>query len=363
MSLLAIAVVVLVLVEGSIILVNHRSGHPIDAGPSRPPSSQPATAASSSSDPSPRPAVTSTSLAVARSDLTGRWALLARGPGVVVRFEPSSKTVSVAPIPSLKSSGPVSFVATTGASLVRPLDVVPGYVVPDSGVPEQMAATLATDGPMLPGPAPDEVWVAGPAGDTMVLKPVTGGAIRGTVRVPRGGSPVGARPDGRGGILFTTPGGVFDGLAGSARQVTLGNVLAVGPTTWLVTECDVRAVCTLVAIAADGAARRSLGAASSTWSEGGVVSPDGRTAALGALGVGGRADLVLLDLTAPAPRPPTLPVDVAIGPGSMAWSPDGRWLFVVTAAGGVAVVDPRSGTVGDLGVTLPGLSQLAIRPS
>jgi hypothetical protein len=48
--------------------------------------------------------------------------------------------------------------------------------------------------------------------------------------------------------------------------------------------------------------------------------------------------------------------------GEMIWSPDGRWLFVVTAAGKILAVDPRSGRAESLGVRLPRVSQLAIRP-
>jgi uncharacterized protein YjiK len=45
----------------------------------------------------------------------------------------------------------------------------------------------------------------------------------------------------------------------------------------------------------------------------------------------------------------------------MAWSPDSRWLFVVTDTGAVRVVSASTGQVGSLGVRLPFISQVAVR--
>ena len=47
---------------------------------------------------------------------------------------------------------------------------------------------------------------------------------------------------------------------------------------------------------------------------------------------------------------------------SMAWSPDGRWLFVAAAGGKLIAVDPRTGQAESLGVSLPAVDQAAIRP-
>ena len=77
---------------------------------------------------------------------------------------------------------------------------------------------------------------------------------------------------------------------------------------------------------------------------------------------GGQITLHLLDLATGADQPVAVPLDQAsAGPGTLAWSPDSRWLFVVTAHGGLAVVDSRTRQVGGLGVRLPWLSQIAIR--
>jgi hypothetical protein len=46
---------------------------------------------------------------------------------------------------------------------------------------------------------------------------------------------------------------------------------------------------------------------------------------------------------------------------TLAWSPDSRWLFVVTAQGKLAAIDARTGHAEDLGVLLPRLSVIAVR--
>ena len=45
----------------------------------------------------------------------------------------------------------------------------------------------------------------------------------------------------------------------------------------------------------------------------------------------------------------------------MAWSPDSRWLFVVTDTGAVRAVNAGTGQLASLGVRLPFISQIAVR--
>jgi hypothetical protein len=47
---------------------------------------------------------------------------------------------------------------------------------------------------------------------------------------------------------------------------------------------------------------------------------------------------------------------------SMTWSPDSRWLFVAAAGGKLDAVSALTGRVHSLGVRLPAVSQVAIRP-
>jgi hypothetical protein len=94
----------------------------------------------------------------------------------------------------------------------------------------------------------------------------------------------------------------------------------------------------------------------------GAIAPDGATAALFRVTAGGRVTLHLLNLATGADQPIAIPLDqLSTGPGTLAWSPDSRWLFVITARGGLAAVNAGTLSVEGLGVRLPGLSQIAIR--
>ena len=72
--------------------------------------------------------------------------------------------------------------------------------------------------------------------------------------------------------------------------------------------------------------------------------------------------LELVSLTSGDVERVAVPVARANPSQSLAWSPDSRWLFVVTASGSLAAVDVRTGLPRDLNLPLSGLSQIAIRP-
>ena len=100
--------------------------------------------------------------------------------------------------------------------------------------------------------------------------------------------------------------------------------------------------------------------------EQGLVAPDGRTAALVAVtDDGSPAVLRLLDLDTGTERIIPLEIQLAgYGLDSVVWSPDSRWLFAVGAASGQLVaVDAAAARPTPLGVELPPLTQLAIRPA
>jgi len=69
----------------------------------------------------------------------------------------------------------------------------------------------------------------------------------------------------------------------------------------------------------------------------------------------------LVDLTSGADRRLDVAVDVAWETDTIAWSPDGRWLFVVSNNGTVVPVEAATAQVYDLGVALPPITQLATR--
>jgi hypothetical protein len=93
----------------------------------------------------------------------------------------------------------------------------------------------------------------------------------------------------------------------------------------------------------------------------GVVSPDGAYAAVTVTGGAPGVALALVDLHTGTAS--TLPITMGYFASSqtLAWSPDSKWLFVITATGGLAAVSPADRSVRSLGVRLPDLRQIAMR--
>src|SRR5262249_50647207 len=120
------------------------------------------------------------------------------------------------------------------------------------------------------------------------------------------GSALSAVPDGSGHVLVPGPGGWYEARPGAFRLVTRGMVVAVGPTRWLVAECQGTTRCAKVVIDPASGARRVLPGNAPAWwradtgTVAGVISPDGSTAAVPGPGRGGTAAVHLIDLTSGA---------------------------------------------------------------
>ncbi|MBO0866902.1 MAG: hypothetical protein J2P16_17725, partial [Mycobacterium sp.] len=185
--------------------------------------------------------------------------------------------------------------------------------------------------------------------------------------VPGGNSPIEVLPDGRGYLLF--PGSMigmvetFDVRPGRALS-TFDRVLAIGPTRLLVQWCNREARCHGDAVVdrADGK-HRPITIPFAGGDETGVISPDGRSAAL-PLSMPSAA-IMYVDLATGAIRSLALQPDVT-DEQTVAWSPDSQWLFVLGRQGDLYAVGRRTGkVVEDLttALHLPPLDQLAIRPA
>jgi hypothetical protein len=350
------------------------------------PTSSPTTAGSTETPHSAPRSTTPSATAPATvtiSDTTalGGWELVGfqwfdavdNGGAAVVRYRPGTGELVTTPVPPLMSNGPFSFVATTDAVVIRPMDHVPALVVPD-GRPAEIAGGMLTPAYLaLPGPRPDRVWVAAPDGDAvdLILVDSTGRLTGPVVKPPaslgiHGG--YGMTRDGDGAVLASAIGGVYDLRPGETRLVTHGTVLAAGPTGYLVYECDEAAHGSPAVVDRASRTRTVLGgyAPSEVVASGqsqGVISPDGRHAALFDYSAG--PHVVLVDLrtgdstvvgTSPNSQAP-LWGDAA---SLFAFTPDSDTLLVAAAAG-VDVVESATGTVrGRLPV--PTLAAIAIRP-
>jgi hypothetical protein len=318
--------------------------------------------------PAPRPAVTVTNLGHRLLGTTASWELFGRGPGGMVSVEPATGRVTWTRVPALDSSGPVSFLIDPHQAIIRPLDYVPGYRVPDGGPPRGLSGLLSQGGPALPGPRPGQVWVVTVSiGRAALVLIRPDGTRQVSVPLPAGGPlPLTATADGSGGVLLTGNSGTFDAGPGGLRRLSL-EPLAAGPGRWLGVTCPGHHEhChTVVVDSATGAQRTLPGPAlphtpMTPWPPG-LIAPDGAAAAVLELSRDSQLSLHLLDLRTGADRTLSLPVSQDADNETMAWSPDSRWLFVVTDVGAVRVVNASTGQVGRLGVQLPFISQVAVR--
>ena len=330
------------------------------------PSSPDSSAAASSGAPSMSP-VSVTNLGHPLLGVRAGWELSGRGPGAVVRIEFARGRITRTALPALQSSGPVSFVTDAEGALVRPIDFVPGYLIPDGQSARVAPGMLGTGGPAFPGPDPRHLWVADRAvGDRMVLVGMDGRSTGVPIAVPAGSPQLSAIPDQTGYLLFPGIGGVYDVRPGRTSRVTTGALLAVGPTRWLTDECDNQARCRPVVIDRSTGARHALSVRldQAPYAPVGVISPDGTVAAV--LAGSSSARIEIINLATGAEH--AFPLRVAsAGEGresTMVWSPDSRWLFL-TADDSLYAVSSRTGRITDLshtlGTTLSALTQLSIR--
>ncbi|MER5337950.1 hypothetical protein [Micromonospora sp. NPDC002717] len=247
--------------------------------------------------------------------------------------------------------------------VIRPLDAVEGYRVPDGQPSTETTNDLDRSGAMLPGPDPESVWVSdgNSVRPRILLARFDGRATGVEIALPAGVSPF-AQPDGAGYPAITATGGVYTIRPDGVRRITTGDLVAVGPRHWLARECDERLRCAGVLISHPGGARRAVTLpAEITAFDRGAISGDGRMAALIAMNATGAPRVHLLNLRSGAVRVLDLPVEAS--PGSVVWSPDGKWLFVTGLDGQLAAVDAATGRSRDLGVRLPQVSQLVVRPA
>jgi hypothetical protein len=356
--MLAAAVVATVVVRANNVPSASRAGHPLvtvhaasgESGASFRPS--PAV--------SPAPPVVVTELGHPLLGVTGGWELFGRGDSAVVRIQLALGRITRTTVAAVQSSGPVSFIAGADRAIIRPLDYVPGYVVPDGQPARDMSAGLSDGGPVFPGPDLNHIWVqsGGNGHTTMVLVSLDGRVRQQSIPVPEGVFPV---ADGAGYLLLVGAHSVDDAGAGRLHRISTGSLVAVGPTGWLVVECDLGHQCATAAIQRADGSRHVIGSAVEVGESPGVMSPDGVTAAVFNTVPTGTVTLSLITLSSGRQQP----VDVDLNPrqldGAIVWSPDSRWLFAATADGSLAAINADTGGVGDLGTPLPPLSQLAIR--
>lgn len=291
------------------------------------------------------------------------WELLGYGPDRAVRVQLARGRVTQTLVPSLGSTGPFSFVTGPTQMIIRPLDVVPGYLVPDGKPARLLRGTLSHGGSVVPGPHPGEVWLNN-SSQSLALVRLDGSTTGVSIHLPPGGWWL-ASANGRGYVLLSGVGEIYDVWPGGSRRIG-GMLAAVGPTRWLTVNCNRPHRCADVVTNTTTGVQRELGGppvASVSAASPGVIAPDGATAAIFRVTPSGQVTLHLLNLATGTDQQVAVRLNQeSVGAGTLAWSPDSRWLFVVTAHGRLAAVNPGTMHVEGLGVRLPWLSQITTRP-
>jgi hypothetical protein len=298
--------------------------------------------------------------------ISATWDLFGLTSNGLVSIQFGRAQITRTVLPPTPGDASVSLVLGPRQAYIRPLDNAPGYVVPDGLPGRSLTGILSRGGLLLPGPAPGEEWYISNSEQITLVGPAgtASGPPFAAVAAQYPGQS--AMADGRGYVvLFNSSGVEYDATPTGLRPVG-ALLVAVGPKNWLGLGCQ-QGQCRNVVVNAKTGVRRTLpGAAlnvvSWPWpAEPGVASPDGSLAVVivtrGALGMA--LDLVNLSTG----RTTTLPVPVGMSSDSraLAWSPDSRWLFVLTGTGRLVAVRVSDGTVHSLGVGLPALSQIAMR--
>lgn len=314
----------------------------------------------------PPPAVTVIHVGHPLLGITADWQLFGLTADGVVAIQLNAGTVTRTLLPPQEGSGPVSFIVAPRQVIVRPLDDVPGYLVPDGRPARPLTGILARGTLLLPGPSPAQEWVVSRTGSTLPLVGWDGQASGVRVTVPQRLAAQSAMADGRGELLlFDDHGQQFDAAPGLLRPVN-ALLVAAGPTRWLGLACRHGRCRDVVIDSATGARRTLPGPPVSvvTWPwpwEPGVVAPDGSTAAVIEAARYGHVQLKFIDLSSGATTTIDAPVTQASTSQALAWSPDSRWLFVAGQGGKLVAINAATHRVERLGVQLPDVSQIAVR--
>ena len=308
--------------------------------------------------------------------VTGGWQLFARGPADLVSVQLARGRITVTSVPELETGNPiVSFLIGPHEAIVRSADLVPGYVIPDGGAARQLTGPLAGSGPLVPGPDPGHAWVMSrtPVRPTLSLIDLNGKPTGTLIRIPQGGDqlPATAMPDGGGYVLMQGSANDLYDAGPTWDRLVNATILATGPTRWLAVGCNAYyRHCVDEVIDPATGARRLLpgplvsglyGLFEQDVPPRGVVSPDGLTAAVPVADNYGTITVHLINLTTGANHAVAVRMSASPGNQCVVWSPDGNWLFVAANGGRLLAVNAHSRHVQSLGVTLPYVTQVAIR--
>lgn len=286
--------------------------------------------------------------------------LFARSDTRLYRIQTAKQLVTAIDTPALLSGGAMILIVDRGQVIVRdwgsPAD---GFRVYDGKRPEALPEGLATPESIVPGP-PGRLWVTTYRGEDPTTR-----------LTDLEGRPVDADPgpssypadafqtDGRGGLILSNAGGYYAMTPEGPRRLTRGQVVAVGSSAILIADCDDTLHCSRYLLDRDTGVRRRIGPAPVNDNEGGVVSRDGRYAALRRWTRSGSSELRILDL-----RTGDVLARIADSQGfgdstSLLWLPGERLIGILD--GRLFLYDPSDGKITKPDLHLDDLQQLGLR--
>ncbi|MET0694116.1 MAG: hypothetical protein ABWY56_09295 [Propionibacteriaceae bacterium] len=288
--------------------------------------------------------------------------LFARSADTVYRVELKTGRVVATPGVGVASSGSAAFIAGRSQVIIRPWDTVPGVVVPDDGLPRELTGLLREGVQALPGP-PGQVWVSRDISSDraarMTLVNLSNGRV--TSSVSGGGT---FESDGRGGLLLSDVGGVWEASPQRLRRVTTGVVAAVGAHHYLLVNCDSSYQCTSSLFDRDTRKQRTLGPIDTSAVPQGSISPDGKHVALIKTNPQGNAfvDVIRLASGKSVTTEPVSEDSLYAVTNMLVWTPDSHYLFAMRR-GELILIDPRTGRTLAPKLPMHDLLQLTWRPA
>ena len=167
--------------------------------------------------------------------------------------------------------------------------------------------------------------------------------------------------DGHRGLILSSPGGFYALGPDGPRRLTRGQLLAVGRSQVLATDCDSTLHCSRYLVDRSTGARQVVGPAPVNDDVGGngAVSDNGHYAALWAWSRSGSVELRILDLRTQATVARLADENGAGDASSLFWLADHRLMGVLN--GGLFLYDPRTGKVSRPDLDLGEIQQLGLR--
>ncbi len=293
---------------------------------------------------------------------TSLWQIVARGDTSLVRITPATGAVTFMAVPQLASTGPVNMIVGPNWTLIEPIDAVPAMDAKDD---KTVAALNSTGGYVIAGPKPGEMWTVSeePYIPTATLSLIEmGGRVLAEIKNVDPSAML--TSDGAGNVVAQRETGFYNLTPTSSRLITSGNLVAVGPTKWLVSECKSGRPCVATVIDRKTGARHALAAFNlRVDAEIGAIAPNGKIAAVYADGPDGTPQLNLIDLGTGLAVPVAVVLPDAISAQTIVWSPESKCLFVAGRDGKLDAVNAAGGQVAELAESSHPVLQLAIRPA